>query len=85
MPKVLRDAYLAAAPHPENLCIQRMRNFKDISVDTMWDIRSPAYRLIPHSRLAVLPGTDHMSLTSRTAWLTPMINESLYAPLPSSR
>jgi pimeloyl-ACP methyl ester carboxylesterase len=30
------------------------------------------YRLIPHSRLAVLPGTDHMSLTSRTAWLTPM-------------
>jgi hypothetical protein len=51
----------------------------------MRDIRSPAYRLIPHSRLAVLPGTDHMSLTSRTAWLTPMINESLYAPLPSSR
>jgi pimeloyl-ACP methyl ester carboxylesterase len=43
------------------------------------------YRLIPHSRLAVLPGTDHMSLTSRTAWLTPMINEFLYAPLPSSR
>jgi pimeloyl-ACP methyl ester carboxylesterase len=109
MPKELSDAYLAAAPHPENLqlffdkCVQRMRNFKDISVDTMRGIRSPAlvivgdedvmrpeqaveeYRLIPHSRLAVLPGTDHMSLTSRTAWLTPMINEFLYAPLPSSR
>src|SRR5277367_6185461 len=102
-------AYLAAAPHPENFqlffdkCVQRMRNFKDISTDTMRGIRSPAlvmvgdedvmrpeqaveeYRLIPHSRLAVLPGTAHMALTSRTAWLVPMINEFLDAPLPPSR
>jgi pimeloyl-ACP methyl ester carboxylesterase len=109
MPKELSDAYLAAAPHPENFqlffdkCVQRMRNFKDISTDTMRGIRSPAlvivgdadvmrpeqaveeYRLIPHSRLAVLPGTAHMALTSRTAWLVPMINEFLDAPLPPSR
>ncbi len=109
MPKELRDAYLAAAPHPENFqlffdkCVQGMRNFKDISTDTMRGIRSPAlvivgdadvmrpeqaveeYRLIPHSRLAVLPGTAHMALTSRTAWLTPMINEFLDAPMPPSR
>ena len=109
MPKELSDAYLAAAPHPENFqlffdkCVQRMRNFQDISVDTMRGIRSPAlvivgdadvmrpeqaveeYRLIPHSRLAVLPGTAHMALTSRTAWLVPMINEFLDAPLPPSR
>jgi pimeloyl-ACP methyl ester carboxylesterase len=109
MPRELRDSYVAAAPHPENLqmffdkCVQRMRDFKDISIDTMRGIRSPAlvivgdadvmrpeqaveeYRLIPHSRLAVLPGTDHMTLTSRSAWLAPMINEFLDAPLPSSR
>jgi pimeloyl-ACP methyl ester carboxylesterase len=109
MPKELSDAYLAVAPHPENLqlffdkCVQRMRDFKDISVDAMRGIASPAlviagdadvmrpeqaveeYRLIPHSRLAVLPGTDHMTLTSRSAWLTPMINEFLDAPLPPSR
>jgi hypothetical protein len=35
MPKELREAYLAAAPHPENLqsffdkCVQRMRTFED--------------------------------------------------------
>lgn len=109
MPKELSDAYLAAAPHPQNLqlffdkSVQRMRNFKDISNGTMRGIQSPAlvivgdadvmrpeqaveeYRLIPHSRLAVLPGTDHMALTSRTAWLAPMINEFLDAPLPPSR
>jgi pimeloyl-ACP methyl ester carboxylesterase len=109
MPNELRKAYLAAAPHPENLqlffdkCVQRMRDFKDISVNTMRGIRSPAlvivgdadvmrpepaveeYRLIPHSRLAVLPGTAHIALTSRFAWLTPMINEFLDAPLPPSR
>lgn len=109
MPKELRDAYLAAAPHPENFqlffdkCVQRMRNFKDISTGTMRGIQSPAlvivgdadvmrpehaveeYRLIPHSRLAILPGTAHMALTSRTAWLTPMINEFLDAPMPPSR
>jgi pimeloyl-ACP methyl ester carboxylesterase len=109
MPKELSDAYLAAAPHPENFqsffdkCVQRMRNFQDISVDTMRGIRSPAlvivgdadvmrpeqaveeYRLIPYSRLAVLPGTAHMELTSRSAWLTPMIDEFLDAPMPPSR
>jgi pimeloyl-ACP methyl ester carboxylesterase len=40
------------------------------------------YRLIPHSRLAVLPGTQHMQVTSRSAWLAPMIHEFLDAPLP---
>jgi pimeloyl-ACP methyl ester carboxylesterase len=43
------------------------------------------YRLIPHSRLVVLPGTDHMTLTSRSAWLAPMINEFLDAPMPRSQ
>jgi pimeloyl-ACP methyl ester carboxylesterase len=100
---------VAAAPHPENLqlffdkCVQRMRNFNDISTDTMRGIGSPAlvivgdadvmrpeqaveeYRLIPHSRLAVLAGTQHMEVTSRSAWLVPMINEFLDAPLPPAR
>lgn len=108
MPRELRDAYLAAAPHPENLqlffdkCVQRMRNFKDIPVEQMRGIDSPAlvivgdadvmrpeqaveeYRLIRNSRLAILPGTDHMALTSRTAWLVPMINDFLDVPMPVS-
>ena len=36
-------------------------------------------RLLPHARLAVLPGTDHMHLTGRTQWLVPMIEEFLDA------
>ena len=35
------------------------------------------YRLIPRAQLAVLPGTDHMSLTSKTTWLVPMIERFL--------
>ena len=47
MPKELREAYLEVAPHPENLqsmfdkAVQRMRNFKDISVDLMRSIKAP--------------------------------------------
>jgi len=37
------------------------------------------FRLIPNSQLAILPGTDHMSLTSRTEWLVPMIEGFLDA------
>jgi pimeloyl-ACP methyl ester carboxylesterase len=37
------------------------------------------YRLIPRAQLAVLPGTDHMGLTSRTEWLVPMIERFLDA------
>ena len=36
-------------------------------------------RLLPHARLAVLPGTDHMHVTDRTEWLVPMIDEFLDA------
>ena len=37
-------------------------------------------RLLPHARLAILPGTDHMTMMSRTEWLVPMITEFLDAP-----
>lgn len=37
------------------------------------------FRLLPHGQLAVLPGTGHMELTARTAWLVPMIEEFLDA------
>ena len=36
-------------------------------------------RLLPHARLAVLPGTDHMTMMTRTDWLVPMIGEFLDA------
>lgn len=32
------------------------------------------FRTLPHTQLAVLPGTDHMKVTARTEWLVPMIN-----------
>lgn len=41
------------------------------------------FRLLPHARLAVLPGTDHMQVTAREEWLAPMIREFLDAsPAP---
>lgn len=36
---------------------------------------------LPRSRLAVLPGTTHVSLVNRVEWLTSMISEFLDAPL----
>ena len=38
------------------------------------------FRLLPHAQLAVLPGTDHMQVTTRTGWLVPMIRAFLDAP-----
>jgi pimeloyl-ACP methyl ester carboxylesterase len=35
------------------------------------------FRLLPHAQLAVLPGTDHMQVTSRISWLVPMIDAFL--------
>jgi pimeloyl-ACP methyl ester carboxylesterase len=37
---------------------------------------------IPNSRLAVLPGTTHVSLIERADWLLSMIREFLDAPMP---
>ena len=104
MPKELKEAYLAVAPHPENLQMfldksaGRMRNFKDIPADAIRGIAAPTlvmvgdadvmrpehavemFRLLPHAQLAVLPGTDHMAMMTRTEWLVPMIVGFLDAP-----
>jgi len=37
---------------------------------------------LPRSRLAVLPGTTHVTLVDRTDWLLAMIKEFLDAPMP---
>jgi pimeloyl-ACP methyl ester carboxylesterase len=108
MPKELRESYLAAAPHPENLqsffdkCVERMRGFTDIPEDAMRSITAPTlvivgdadvmrpehavetFRVLPHTRLAVLPGTDHMKVMTRATWLAPMIGEFLDAAMPES-
>jgi pimeloyl-ACP methyl ester carboxylesterase len=108
MPKELREAYLEAAPHPENLqsffdkCVERMQNFPDIPTEALRGITAPAlvivgdadvmrpehavdlFRLLPHARLAVLPGTDHMALMTRTAWVAPMVSEFLDAAMPNN-
>jgi pimeloyl-ACP methyl ester carboxylesterase len=41
------------------------------------------FQLLPHAQLAVLPGTEHMTMMTRTAWLVPMIDEFLDAAMPS--
>jgi pimeloyl-ACP methyl ester carboxylesterase len=38
------------------------------------------YRLLPHARLAILPGTDHMTMVKRADWLVPMVTGFLDAP-----
>ena len=42
------------------------------------------FRLLPHARLAVLPGTDHMTLLQRADWLVSMIEAFLDAPMPKA-
>jgi pimeloyl-ACP methyl ester carboxylesterase len=98
MPAVLRDAYLAVAPRPEDFetfffkCRDRMRDFQDVSDEAIRAIRSPTlvlssdrdvmlpegavalFRLLPHAQLAILPGVDHMGITSRTDVLVPMLD-----------
>jgi hypothetical protein len=36
---------------------------------------------LPDARLAILPGTSHIGVALRAAWLVPMIEEFLAAPL----
>ncbi len=42
------------------------------------------YRLIPDSRLAILPGSDHVQVITRADWLLAMIAEFLDAPDPAT-
>jgi pimeloyl-ACP methyl ester carboxylesterase len=101
MPKELRDAYLAVAPHPEELarfsakCAQRMVDFQDWGADTLRGIDAPVliligdtdvvrpehavemYRLFSHAQLAILPGTDHMTIVKRADWQVSMIEAFL--------
>lgn len=109
MPRELREAYLAAAPHPEDLpaffakSVRRMLNFQGWTQDDLRSIRAPTlvmvgdrdivlpehavrmFRLLPDARLAVLPGTDHMAIVSRTDWRATMIGTFLDSPMPPAR
>ncbi len=40
---------------------------------------------LPNSRLAILPGTTHVTLADRAAWLVSMITEFLDAPMPEPK
>jgi hypothetical protein len=39
---------------------------------------------LPDSQLAILPGTSHVSLVTRTELLIPIINSFLAKPMPVS-
>ena len=109
MPRELREAYLAVAPHPEQLptffakSVRRMMNFKGWTPEDLRSIHAPTlvlagdrdivlpehavrmFRLLPNAQLAVLPGTDHMTIVSRSDWLVPMIGTFLDSPMPPAR
>lgn len=38
---------------------------------------------LPNSRLAILPGTTHVTVMERAAWIVPMVEEFLNLPLPA--
>ncbi|MBN9386892.1 MAG: alpha/beta hydrolase [Chloroflexi bacterium] len=38
---------------------------------------------LPNSRLAILPGTTHVTVMERSAWIVPMVEEFLNLPLPA--
>jgi pimeloyl-ACP methyl ester carboxylesterase len=42
-------------------------------------------RLLPHAQLAVLPGTDHMAIMTRTDWVVTMVEAFLNAPMPEPK
>jgi pimeloyl-ACP methyl ester carboxylesterase len=73
----------------------RPEEIREIKVPTLFiigdaDIVRPEhavemFRLLPHARLAVLPGTDHVTLIQeRSGWLLSMITEFLGAPKPEA-
>jgi pimeloyl-ACP methyl ester carboxylesterase len=43
------------------------------------------FHLLPHAQLAILPGTEHMAIPTRTAVLVPMIETFLDGEESSSR
>ena len=43
------------------------------------------FRLLPNAQLAVLPGTDHMTIVGRSDWLVSMIGTFLDSPMPPAR
>ena len=43
------------------------------------------FRLLPHAQLAVLPGTDHMTIVKRADWQVSMIEAFLDLPMPTAR
>ena len=43
------------------------------------------FRLLPNAQIAVLPGTDHMTIVDRSDWLVPMIETFLDSPMPPTR
>jgi len=40
------------------------------------------FRLLPHAWLAMLPGTDHMTIVNRGDWVVSMVEAFLDAPMP---
>lgn len=47
--------------------------------------RLPNLRAIPHTQLAILPGTTHIGVMQRLDWIVPMIDRFLEQPMPKEK
>jgi hypothetical protein len=43
------------------------------------------FRLLPNAQLAILPGTDHMSIVNRSVWVPSMSETFLDSPMLLTR
>jgi pimeloyl-ACP methyl ester carboxylesterase len=82
--KVLKQAVALKGWRPEELKAIKAPVMVMIGDD---DIIRPEhavelFQLLPHGRLAVLPGTDHFAPVSRADWLTSMVTDFFEAPMP---
>jgi pimeloyl-ACP methyl ester carboxylesterase len=79
MPLDLRKAYLATAPHPEQLPTLGDRDIVRV------EHAARMQHLLPDARLAVLPATDHLAMTDRAAEVASMLDEFLLRGVNASR
>jgi pimeloyl-ACP methyl ester carboxylesterase len=43
------------------------------------------FRLLPHAQLAILPGTEHMTMVNRADWVVTMVEAFLDSPMPGNQ
>jgi hypothetical protein len=74
-----KKSYDSVAPEPRNFPTL-VEKVKTLGGGVVGDISG-----LPRARLAVLPGTTHVSIIERTDWLASMTTDFLDAPLAAPK